>query len=272
MSGSAELGIKSNTGQHAITAYVDIPESEEQSVLEWSGNDVTALHDILLLLSIFLGRDIFLDYSEDNDKDEKVILADPRVYRYGDVLRCSIPFKKEELDQVELRHSFREVGFEEVIDRIYRLIRNELWRDEYQNGYFLFLARDAFRRQSLESSFIQCWTVWEHLFAALNRKWLSKDQIKQISSAEKISFLLVKYALKGEIDNTSRTRIQSLSEIRNKLIHFGRFPERDKVNEEADLFVRLTEFVIAKILELSPSNVFNTVEKLEDFLSEIKST
>jgi hypothetical protein len=126
----------------------------------------------------------------------------------------------------------------------------------------------AFRRQPLESSFVQCWTIWEHLFAILNRNWLSKKQIHRLPAAEKIAFLLVEYALIDEMDNYSKARIESLAEIRNRLVHFGRFPERGSVHDDAVLFIRITEFIIAKILGLLPSNVFNTVEKLEDFLKQ----
>ena len=72
----------------------------------------------------------------------------------------------------------------------------------------------------------------------------------------------------GEVDAPSKRRIETLAEIRNRLIHYGRFPERDSVWADADLFIRLTEFVITRILGLNPSNLFNTVEKLEDFLRQ----
>lgn len=94
--------------------------------------------------------------------------------------------------------------------------------------------------------------------------------MRHLSSIEKISFLLVRYALRGKIDNKSRSRIESLAEIRNKLVHFGRFPDRDKVHNDAVLFIRITEFVIAKTLGLSPSNLFNTMEKLEEFMNNIR--
>ena len=154
---------------------------------------------------------------------------------------------------------------------MYALIRSEEWLQKYRRGYFLLLARQAFYEQPIESAFTQCWTVWEHLFAILNQNWLSAKQIQQLDSSEKIAFILTEFALKGEIDDLSRKRIKSLAEIRNRLIHFGKFPERDAVYDNAILFVRLTEFVIAKILGLSPSNVFNTTEKLERFLNQIES-
>jgi hypothetical protein len=50
-----------NTGEHIITAHVDTPQTEEKAVLEWGDDsESTALSDILLLLSIFTGRDVFV--------------------------------------------------------------------------------------------------------------------------------------------------------------------------------------------------------------------
>jgi hypothetical protein len=263
----SEFEIRANTGEHAITGYVDLPDREEKAVLEWAESSNTALSDILLLLSIFTGRDVFVVDSTSDDSSDDVIVADPRVYQWGGVLICSIPYKKQPIDH-DLGY---DIGFEEGLNQVYTLIRNEEWQCKYQRGFFLFLALQAFRRQSLEAAFIQCWTIWEHLFTVLNRSWLSSKQIRQLSSSEKIAFLLVEYALRDQIDDSARKRIRSLAEIRNRLVHFGRFPEHGSVHDDAVLFVRLTEFVIAKILGLSPSDVFNTMEKLEDFLANVKS-
>jgi len=265
----AEFEKRSNTGEHAITANVEIPEPEEQAILEWPENNNSALSDVLLLLSIFTSRDVFVDAAQDEHTEDEVILVDPRVYAWGDILRCSIPYRKQPIEPEPFGY---DIGFEEGINQIYDLIRNDEWQREYQHGYFLFLARMAFRRQPLESSFIQCWTIWEHLFAILNRNRLSSEQIRQLSSTEKIAFLLVRFALRGKFDPTSRTQIKSLVKVRNRLIHFGRFPERGSVHDDAVLFIRLTEFVIARILGLLPSNVFNTVERLKEFLSGIQAT
>lgn len=264
----AEFEKRSNTGGHAITANVEIPKPEEQAILKWSGSNNSALSDVLLLLSIFTGRDVFVGTAQDEHAEGDVILVDPRFYAWGGILRCSIPYREQPIEPEPFGY---DIGFEEGINQIYDLIRSEEWQQEYQQGYYLFLARMAFRRQPFESSFVQCWTIWEHLFAILNRNWLSSRQIRQLSSTEKIAFLLVRFALRGEIDSASRTRIESLAEIRNRLIHFGRFPERGSVHDDAVLFIRLTEFVMARILDLSPSNVFNTVERLEEFLRDIQA-
>ena len=266
VSSYGEFEITANTGQHVFTAYVELPEKEDEAILEWTGSDNTALSDILLLLSIFDRRDVFA--LEDSDSNPGVILADPRQNQWGGVLACSIPYKEQPTPPGSEGFGY-DIGHEEGLDQIYALMRTEEWQRKYERGYFLFLAKQAFHRQSLEAAFAQCWTIWEHLFTVHNRNWLSTKQIHQLDSSEKIAFILTEYALKGEIDELSRKRIRSLAEIRNRLIHFGRFPERGAVHDNAVLFIRLTEFVIAKILGLSPSNVFNTVEKLEAFLAQV---
>ena len=270
VSSFSEFAEDVNTGTHAITAFVELPEVEDEAMLDWSGSNNTALMDILLLLTLFTGRDVFA-LKPQSDKQIQMsngaIIADPRVFQWGGVLRCSIPYKKQPIEPEPFGY---DIGYEEGINQIYNLIRSDEWQKEYRKGYFLFLAKMAFRRQAMEASFTQCWTIWEHLFAILNDKWLSSKQIQLLGSVEKISFLLVKFALTGEIDNASRKRIETLAEIRNRLIHFGRFPERGSVHDDAVLFIRLTEFIIAKALGLSPSNVFNTVEHLEKFLGKLQ--
>lgn len=262
----SEFKISPTMGEHVITAYVDLPKHEDKAVLEWSKSNATALDDILLLLSIFSGRDIFVSES---DKVDGIYLADSRQYHGGGVLRASLPYKASHTNRSKNEIAY-DIGFEEGLNRVYALIRSEEWLQKYRRGYFLFLMQQASYEQPIESAFTQCWTIWEHLFAILNQNWLSLKQIQQLDSSEKIAFILTEFALKGEIDSQSRSRIKTLAEIRNRLIHFGKFPERDSVYDDAVLFVRLTEFAIAKILGLTPSNVFNTTERLEKFLSSIR--
>ena len=258
---NVEFQIRRNTGNHAVTAYVDIPEREEKPVIKQF--ESTALSDILLLLSIFTRRDVFIvDNASDGGSDE-VIIADPRFYDWGGVLITSLPYKNKPIPDDE-PHGYN-IGFEEGLNQVYTLVRSEDWQRKYKEGYFLILAQQAFRCQPLETAFTQCWTIWEHLFSIHNDCWLSKEQLIRLPSTEKIAFLLVEYALKGEIDKSKKGRIFSLADIRNKLVHFGRVPEGSSV-DDAKLFIRLTEFIIAKILGLEPSNVFNTIKELEDFL------
>lgn len=259
-----EFQIRTNTGNHAVTAYVDLPEREEKPVIKRLGSDSTALSDILLFLSIFTGRDVFTVDNASDGSSDRIIIADPRVYDWGGALINSIPYKNEPIPDDE-PHGYN-IGFEEGLNQVYSLVRTEDWQRKYKEGHFLILAQQAFRRQPLETAFTQCWTIWEHLFSVHNDRWLSEEQLRRLHSTEKIAFLLVEYALKGEIDKSEKGRIESLAEIRNKLVHSGYFPERTSVYNDAVLFICLTEFIIAKTLGLEPSNVFNTMEGLEDFL------
>lgn len=262
----SEFRIKATMGVNIITSYVDLPKHEDDAVFEWSKSKATALDDLMLLLSIFTGRDVFLS---GNEKGDGVYAADPRQYRGGGVLRTSIKYKASH-DRLSRSDTPYDIGFEEEINRIYVLTRSGEWQQKYKRGYFLFLMQQASYEQPIESAFTQCWTIWEHLFAILNQNWLSTKQIQQMDSSDKIAFILTKFALTGDIDEKSKNRIRTLAEIRNRLVHFGKLPERDSVYEDAVLFVLMTEFVIAKILGLDPSNVFNTTEKLEKFLRKVK--
>ena len=272
-SGSPEFNIRANTGKHVVTAYVDLPENEQKAALAWAGSGYTALSDILLLLSIFSGRDVFVVDSAIDDFSGKVIIADSRVYPWGGTLGCSIPVKGRLMDPADPLSSYY-IGFEEGLNQIYALIRSEEWQRKYQGGYFLFLAQQAFRNRSPDIAFTLCWVIWEHLFAILNREWLPEDRVRQIHSSEKVAFLLVKYDVKSNIGKEARKQIENWVKIRNRLVHFGRFPENDsKYTSEDSLvlddvfsFIRWTESLIARILGLSPSNALYT-KKMEKFKS-----
>jgi hypothetical protein len=261
----SEFEIRANTGKHAITAYVELPEKEKENkaILEWSDTNSSALNDILLLLSIFTFRDVFAVEASFDDNNS-LISADLRLFLWGNLLRSSIPYIKKVLsDEPQISYN---IGFEEGINKIYDLMKSEEWQKKYNRGYFLFLAKQAFKNQILEASFIQCWTIWEHLFTILNRSWLSSDKIEKLATLEKISYLLVEYGLTDEVTKSDKEQIKKLAKIRNRLIHYGRFPEQNSVIKDTILFIKLTESIIAKILGLIPSNVLNTKEDFEIFL------
>ena len=252
-----------NTGQHSVTAIAEHIDPEPNAVLEWAGDTNTALIDLLLLLSLFTKRDVFGAPTEEESAGA-VIIRDPRVYAYGGILRLSILYAGQPIDPEPYEF---DIGFVQGLNRVYDLIRSEEWRTMYRGGYFLFLANQAFRRQTLEASYAQCWTIWEHLFSVHNGRWLSDSQIRNLSAHEKISFILTEYDVLENIDERARSRVISLARVRNRLVHYGRFPGRSNVYEDAHLFVQLTEWVLATILQLQPSNALNTQERLQEFLN-----
>ena len=81
----------------------------------------------------------------------------------------------------------------------------------------------------------------------------------------KISFLLTEYALSKKIDKRSKSRLERLASIRNRLIHYGKFP-KEKYDKDALLIIFITEYITTVILGLRPTNVYGTISKLEVFL------
>ncbi len=279
-SSGSEFSTKIKEGSHQITAVVNLPVKEKKSVLLWGDKNMTQLDDILFLLTIFDDRNVFKKNWKDSNNI--AIVSDHRIHQYGGQLACSIKYEsrwkhattgklktEEEMKGIPIfdYHQIN-IGFEKTINQVLELISSKQWQEEYEGGYFLFLFRSAIQRQILESSFISCWTIWEHIFAIKNRKWLDDKAIVQMSGDKKIAFILNHYFLK-KIDNNARKEIQRINGTRNRLVHFGIKTEQVDF-KEMEMFVRLTEQLMAIILGLSPSNIFNSFERLEGFLNPNK--
>jgi len=276
-SSSSEFNTQIKVGSHQITATVEIPPKEKKCILPFGDKKLTRLDDILFLLTIFTDRNVFKKDWEDNENI--AIISDHRIHQYGGQLACSIKYESrwKDINTGELKteaemknipvfdyHQIN-IGFENTINKVLDLILSPKWQNEYEGGYFLFLFKSAMQRQIIETAFISCWTIWEHIFAIRNRKWLDNIAIEQMSGDKKIAFILNEYFLKN-IDDTARKNIQKISKTRNRLIHFGKKTEQIDY-KEMEMFIRLTEQLIAIILELSPSNIFNSFEALDSFLT-----
>jgi len=248
--------IPSSNGSHIATGIVHIPEFEQNASLPWAREDATALDDIVLLLSLFSQRRVLL-FEHENVEG---IIADHREFHYGGTLKLSLP-------QIS-RGSGRETQYTQALSTgvsdVNALIRSEEWQATYSGGRFLFLYFAACHRQILETSFLTCWTIWEHLFRLQNEHWISRMTLRHLAAKEKIAFILTKYGLREKISETDWKSIERLTGIRHRLTHDGSFEQGEDANA-ADLFIRLTEFVIAKTLGLEPSEVFSPKERLDHF-------
>lgn len=264
------------TGSHQITATVELPEKEKNATLPWDKKfKHTRLHDVLFLLSLFNGKNIF---EIPNGYEKYPLRPDQRGYYYGGQFQLSAheDIKWQNIETGELitekemegRQVFEynniDLGLEKTINEVLITISTKDWKEEFGNGYYLFLFRQALRIHDIEPVFILCWTIWEHLFALHNKKWLDNQAIEQMSADKKISFILNKYLL-VDLDDAARKEIKRITQARNRLVHFGMKP--DNVDHtEMELFIRLTEQVMAITLKLKPSNLFNSFEKLKEFL------
>jgi hypothetical protein len=249
-----EFDVEANFGANAITAAVLPPAPEPPAMLQWGNPSCTHLDDILLILSLFTMRHVWADTGGKP-------IADHRCYAYGWALEQGIYVVGENERGMRV-----DVGFEPGINKVLQRIGTLEWQEQYRGGHYLFLANQAFRMQTIETIFTLCWTIWEHLFTLNNDYWLDQRNIRQISSKEKIAFLLHKYSLrKHTYGSFDKKEIDSLDQIRNRLIHFGMFPEGD--NEEimwnVKKFIKWTEFLIAKTLGLYEAEKFDTVEDFD---------
>ncbi len=279
-SSGSEFDTNIKVGSHQITATVEIPQQENKCVLPFGNKKLTQLDDILFLLTIFTDRNVFKKDWEDSDNT--AVISDHRIHQYGGQLACSIKYESRwkhiNTGELKTEQEMKEtpifdyhqinIGFENTLNKVFDLVSSKKWQDKYEGGYFLFLFKSAMQRQIIETSFISCWTIWEHIFAIRNRKWLDNKAIEQMSGDKKIAFILNEYFLKN-IDNTARKNIQKINKTRNRLIHFGKKTEQIDY-KEMGMFIRLTEQLIAIILELSPSNIFNSFEDLDNFLTKKK--
>lgn len=251
---------ETTTGEHQTTGTVLVPDQAQSAALGWGHENATELDDILLLLSIFTGHKVFV---LDPDEEDGPIIADPREFQYGGSVGLSLgkATRKDEwgYDDYSLNLS---AGTTAVILHI----RSSTWQSIYGDGRFLFLFGSACHRQILETSFLLCWTAWEHLFALHNSSTMSKKKLQKVPAKDKIGDMIQKYRIKQTVPTAHQKKLEELAEIRNKLVHEGAFATV-YAQEVAIVFIRLTEVVIAKILGLTPSNVFSPEERFDRFLN-----
>jgi hypothetical protein len=259
--GGPHGSIEACTGSHQITGTVQCPDNPRPAALGWGHDAPTELDDILLLLSLFTRRKVFVLAPREVDE---VVIADPRMFHYGGGLRLSLGRETRMDESGEEEHSINLVG---GLSKVNQLIRSNTWRSTYGNGRFLFLFGSACHRQILETSFLLCWTAWEHLFALHNASTMSKKKIEKVHAKKKLAYILVSYGVKQSVPAAHKTKLAELVKIRNSLVHDGMFPTTH-AQEVADIFIRLTEIVIARILGLEPSNVFSAEERFDRFLND----
>ncbi|QDV72725.1 hypothetical protein Spa11_09070 [Botrimarina mediterranea] len=260
-----EHRVTRNTGTHAITATATLVGDKMPSALPWD-QVIDSIDDICVLLSLFSSRCVFAADKAIVENPDHVILQDSREWPWGGTIRCSAKYETAESPQPGHKWC-GDVSLEKAVGTAMKVIRRQDWRDRYDCGYPLISAYWAFQQRTINSAFVQCWTLLEMLFALDNRSWMSSDAIRKCSASEKVAFLLVRYALRSSLTDSEKRRVNELASVRNRLVHFGRLPDTERAREHAVMLIRITEWIVAAILELTPSHVFNTVDRLEEFLT-----
>ena len=164
-----EFNVRLNTGSHQLTARVDFPNEEERAILPWvEEGKFTKLQDILLLFTLFTGRNVFALTEEET---RLVLRPDPREHFYGQefhlAVRYSDKWRERDTGRILSAEEMRGVpvfdydhfdaGLEETLNEVLATIASEGWQQEYGNGYCLFLFRQAMLQNGIETAFMLCW-------------------------------------------------------------------------------------------------------------------
>ncbi|MDP2316514.1 MAG: hypothetical protein Q8P41_26710 [Pseudomonadota bacterium] len=259
----SEFEFEPTTGVHAATAHVDCPDPEATPIFGWGDPRRTRLDDTLLLLTIFTGREVFIDRHEFDIGTRSVFRQDSRQLLWGGTLRASVEYSYLPPEQGAACEYVS--GIETAVNQVLRQTSTDSWRETFYEGHFLFLLKAAFHEQPLQATFTQCWTIWEHLFYAVNRTWLTVEGDRSLPARDKILFLAERYGMMSGVDESGKRRVDGLVGIRNELIHKGRLPARDDVFRDVRMFILMTEFLATKIAGLRTRDIFNTVEKFLEF-------
>lgn len=264
-SDGGEFSTRLTTGSHQITATATYIGSgiEKAPALQWFAG-CTQLDDILLLLDLFTGRSVFA--LNPGEEQGVVITRDPRMSFYGGCLHCAIEYETVHVtDENGWAGNSYDIGFGKTMNKVLALISSPEWQQKYDGGYFLFLYKAAMHPQIIEAMFILCWTIWNQIFSIEHRTTLTDKQLRDTKECQKIAYILQQYFFAEPLNNEAIKEIERLCRCRHRVVHIGKRTD-DVDAQELVLFVRATEFLIAKVFGLEPSNLFNTWEQLSDFL------
>lgn len=261
---SGEFYFERNLGSHQHTAIVEVPENQENAVLEWSGPGYPAIDDLQLLLMLFTRRDVFLREPDDIDWAPD---WDSRNYLWGEYLIGLIPSDNNRSENKKNTKT----NFEIYLNKIYQEIRTNDWLQKYNRGHFLSVLRSAFLIQKTEPTFFLCWIIWEHLYSQHKKQRVFKKIVKSDSSHnKKISNLLIHYGFCSDIENKYKKISKNLDIVRNEVIHDSYISKDNK--KVADIFIYLTEMLVAKILRLKVENEQWWIVDQLDEIEKHKST
>jgi hypothetical protein len=157
----------------------------------------------------------------------------------------------------------------EGIKKLLDLINTSEWQDIYGDGYFLRLYKSAIKFVDPYIpwdvlNYIQCWTIWENIFALRHKGTLSDVEIMNTKANKKIDFVLTEY-FKISTTIPSKQVVDKLAKARHRVVHFGKNPS-NLTGKEVVTFIRATEALVAMTLNLESSNVLNYKEKLDNLL------
>jgi len=232
-----------------LNARVSVPSKQGDSIIRCGGRIITYpienksrkikfLEDILILMSILIGRNVVMKCSE---------------------TRLAFPLQASKNCDVIVRDS-REL--EKYLNIAVNEILKPEWQAKYENGFHLksfYNATDIF---VYEPRFLAYVTIWEYLYRR-DHQGKSYDDMSCISFSTKLNHLLSTYILSGK-KKIPEERFRVFSDLRNQLSHNGtlpienpRSPLAGSSSEECDgylpFFERLTQVLVLKTIGMDVS-------------------
>lgn len=242
------------TGENVVTAQLLCTGQEPDATLRVHDGK-KAIEDIILLLTLFTGRNVF--WLDQEPGSNGVILADARKHMFNSVLVLSmIGHEKWETTS---QHPCRNIGFEKWLNTVYDLIRSQQWLRAYDHGHLLAMIHNAYRTQDIFSAYKQCFSLIEHLYSIT----FSQDA----HAIDKLCNVLQKHYWSNGFSQSEKDNIRVFVKIRNSLVHDGKLPEIAEVHKFLRLFIELTEAVVASCLGARPSETLDTNTKLAALLA-----
>ena len=225
-------------------------KNERPSVLY---DNKTELDDICLLLSLNMGFDI--NYTDKIKK--RNTNSDCRHFSFNTISQC---FSATYSGNPNIQ----------PVKKTLTLIKKESWLNKYNKGSHLKLLKETLKEQSRESRYLNCFIIWEHLYYLHNYNLKTEKQMKNTFALDKLSYLLLKYNF--PYNRNQKAKLKDFVNIRNKIVHDGIIPEFSHYPKEIWIFYDLTQFLVAKTLNLKLESVTESEIRFTEFLNEPKNT
>lgn len=222
--------------------------------LEGTETDRTFLDDVLLMMSLCLGRNIFPEFIVSSN--EWPVIA------------------RNHLDQISKSPEQLVSDLKIAVGSI----KSPIWQDQHVRGFHLRMLYHAANVLNTETRFLAFFVLWEWLYARLT----GTDKETNISKI--ISYILKHFwpQTNALIFNPETNNIFQI--LRNQLAHYGVLPITNRGDpwmrniDKADLldmyipfFTRLTQVLVLKTIDLHcERRIYGFKSNLETFLSSGK--
>ena len=235
-----------------INAYVTIPVEQQDSVLRKGGKSssyrkIKFIEDILMLISIFIGRNVVL---QSHKKRLEFPLCAAK--------HCEMIAQNSDELEHYLRSAIAQIELPE-------------WQEKHDKGFHIRQFYSASNIFTGEARFLADVTIWEFLYYCEHKRSMPYEKLEWISLNTKINYLTKKYLLDGRASSIPEERLRIFADLRNQLSHSGKLPIQKPKSPFTHLniqgcfaYIRLFKH-LTQALVLRTLGITGVVEKLSVF-------